>query len=453
MSFWDLEELRSARRADRLVRIPPELDVPVTRRVMRLIDTPAFQRLTHISQLGLVSLVYPGAHHSRFEHSLGVYRLALLALEQLAGDSQFAASVSEIDARLLVLAALLHDIGHWPYCHPIEDMRLPQVERHEVHARHLITTGPIASLIERDWQVDPAEVADLIAPSPRYVGTPGRCLVRSVLNGPIDIDKLDYLQRDSLHAGVPYGRNFDQPRLVSSLCAGPDGRALAITSKGRTAAEMMVFARYVMFSEVYWHHAVRSATAMLQRLVYEDSRTETTATWLGRSDADMATALLESARPDPARLTLATGLFGRHRRLYKRLLGFNFVENPQAHEALARRSYGDLLACSQALAAELSRFSSRPIHTHEILIDAPPVKLEVQFQLSVRLASGEFRSLSSLSPVVRALATEQFDNYVKRVHVFIDPDRLADLQASPSQLASALEKAIEQVARRSGHSA
>ena len=89
-----------------------------------------------------------------------------------------------------------------------------------------------------------------------------------MLSSPIDIDKMDYLARDSLHAGVPYGRHFDQQRLIGSLCLNEAGDGLAITDKGRTAAEMMVFARYVMFSEVYWHHAVRSATAMLQRAFY-----------------------------------------------------------------------------------------------------------------------------------------------------------------------------------------
>ena len=89
-----------------------------------------------------------------------------------------------------------------------------------------------------------------------------------MLSGPIDIDKMDYLYRDSLHAGVPYGRHFDQQRLLGSLCLNQAGDGLAITDKGKTAAELMVFARYVMFSEVYWHHGVRAATAMLQRAFY-----------------------------------------------------------------------------------------------------------------------------------------------------------------------------------------
>jgi HD superfamily phosphohydrolase len=414
------------------------MDVPVTRRVMRVIDTPAFRRLHDISQLGLVSRVYPGARHTRFEHSLGVYRLALLALEQLAGDAHFMQTVGQREARLLVLAALLHDVGHWPYCHPIEDMRLPFVRRHEDHARELICKGELADVIRHDWETDPAAVAELIAASAGTLGNQALALVHGILSGPIDIDKLDYLQRDSLHAGVPYGRNFDQRRLLASLCVGPSGREVAITAKGKTAAEMMVFSRYVMFSEVYWHHAVRSATAMLQRLVYGLGNQHAAEQWLDWGDMQMNAHLRAAAQHDPCLEPLAAGLFGRQRGLYKRLLEFSYVENPQAHRALARRSYADLVACSQRLAERLSRYTSRPLAATDLLIDAPPVKLEVQFNLSVKLASGEFQTLSSLSPVVRALATEQFDDYVKRVHVFIAPGRRGEIQLSREQLAEEL---------------
>ena len=441
MSFLDLAELKSSRRAGQLVRVPPEMDVPVTKRVLNLIDTPAFQRLAELAQLGLVTRVYPGARHTRFEHSLGVYRLALVALEQLAGDEQFSDSVSQADAALLVLAALLHDVGHWPYCHPIEDMRLAPVQRHEENARQLITSGSIAAAIERDWHIDPQVVADLIAPSKRVeqaASSVGLALVRGLLSGPIDIDKLDYLQRDSLHAGVPYGRNFDQRRLLSSMCVGPTGRDIGITVKGKTAAEMMVFSRYVMFSEVYWHHAVRSGTAMLQRLVFELGQSAEPEQWLLWGDAQMHEQLLRVSQPHEHLRGLAHGLFGRERQLYKRLLEFNFTENPQAHRALARRSYADLVACAGRLAERLSRHTSRPLKATDILIDAPPVKLEVQFKLSVKLGEGEYQSLDTVSPVVHALATEQFDNYVKRVHVFIAPERRSDVHLSKEALVEEL---------------
>jgi HD superfamily phosphohydrolase len=443
MSLLELEELRSSRRAGQLVRIPPEMDVPVTSRVLRVVDTPAFRRLRDISQLGLVSRVYPGAQHSRFEHSLGVYRLALAALEHLAGDPVFAQNFSEADARALVLAALLHDVGHWPYCHAIEDIRLSHVQRHEEHARRLICSGELADVLNDEWQIDPAVVADLIAPTAAASLSQGSALARSLLSGPIDIDKLDYLQRDSLHAGVPYGRNFDQRRLLGSLCVGPTGRDIAITAKGKTAAEMMVFSRYVMFSEVYWHHAVRAATAMLQRLVVSLIDHSQPADWLTWSDMQMNEHLLSASESDAALQPLAAGLFGRQRRLYKRLLEFNFTENPQAHRALARRSYADLVACTERLAERLSRTTSRPLAATDLLIDAPPVKLEVQFQLAVRVGEGEFQALSALSPVVRSLATEQFDNYVKRVHLFINPDRRADIRLSHTQLVDELLAAAE----------
>ena len=115
-----------------VVRIPPELDVPMTPRVRQILDTPEFRRLARISQLGLVSLVYPAALHTRFEHSLGVFRLALLLLKRLAHDERFAETIGPEDARVFMVAALLHDLGHWPFCHPIEDICLPGVPSHEL---------------------------------------------------------------------------------------------------------------------------------------------------------------------------------------------------------------------------------------------------------------------------------------------------------------------------------
>ena len=129
---------------------------------------------------------------------------------------------------------------------------------------------------------------------------PARRILQSILSGPIDVDKMDYLARDSLHAGVPYGRHFDQGRLLASLCLNMAGDGLAITDKGKTAAEMMVFARYVMFSEVYWHHAVRAATAMLQRAFYTLYGQLDLDALLRLTDAPMIAALEEAAGNGPA---------------------------------------------------------------------------------------------------------------------------------------------------------
>ena len=113
------------------LRIPPGLSLPLTPRLQAAIDTPEMRRLARVGQLGLVSLVYPGAVHSRFEHSLGVFRLAVAFVDRLQADTTFAELVSSEDASAFLAASLLHDVGHWPFCHPIEDMRLAEFPRHE----------------------------------------------------------------------------------------------------------------------------------------------------------------------------------------------------------------------------------------------------------------------------------------------------------------------------------
>ena len=130
MPFTHLPELVALDSCGDGLRIPPDVTVPLTPRVRALIDLPLLRRLARISQLGLVALVYPGATHSRLEHSLGVYRLALEFLGRLRHDARFSATVDEADAAAFVVAALLHDVGHWAYCHPLEDMGLPELPKH-----------------------------------------------------------------------------------------------------------------------------------------------------------------------------------------------------------------------------------------------------------------------------------------------------------------------------------
>jgi HD superfamily phosphohydrolase len=390
--------------------------------------------------LGLVSLVYPAAIHTRFEHSLGVYRLALLFLRQLSYDERFASIITADDAELLIAAALLHDLGHWPFCHPIEDIRLPSVPEHELFANSFLLEGEIADALRDDWSIQPRQVTDLLSGKPRDAKSR---LLSSILSGPIDIDKMDYLFRDSLHAGVPYGRNFDQGRLIGSLCLNGAGSGLAITDKGKTAAEMMVFARYVMFSEVYWHHGVRSATAMLQRAFYLLHGQLDLDTIFRQTEGPMIEHLLKVAGNGAAG-DLLQGLFGTHRRLYKRLAQYSVYEAESAgiFEQLARRPYPWLAACAQEFAIEASTALGRVVAPHEILFDAPPVLREVDFNIEVYYPKQDrFRPLGEVSPVVRALGT-QFDDYVKRVRIFSHARIVDDLAALP-QLEDLLQRAID----------
>ena len=440
-SLLDIPEVDGLDARKAFIRIPPELDVPLTERVRRIIDTAEFRRLARISQLGLVSLVYPAALHTRFEHSLGVYRLALLLLKRLAHDERFAALVRPEDAEVFLVTALLHDVGHWPFCHPIEDIRLPSVPEHQSFARSFLLEGELADVLRDAWGIDPRKIVALLSEEPRDATSR---LLASMLSGPIDIDKMDYLFRDSLHAGVPYGRHFDQPRLIGSLCLNEAGDGLAISDKGKTAAELLVFARYVMFSEVYWHHGVRSATAMLQRAFYLLHGSMDLNALFRTDDAAMIAELRRVGGSGPAG-ELLDGLFGPRRQLYKRLAQYSFLEQPEIYERLARRPYPWLVRCAEQFAAVAGAAISRPIATQEVIFDAPPVGREVEIDVDINFPKEKrYRSLGDVSPVVRALAREQFDDYVKRVRVFVHPRIVADLRGLP-QLVDLVSAAIDRV--------
>jgi HD superfamily phosphohydrolase len=401
------------------VRIPPELEVPLTDRVRHIIDTKPFRRLAKMTQVGLVSLVYPAARHTRFEHSLGVYRLALLFLKRLSHVPRFTEIISQHDAELLIITALLHDIGHWPFCHLIEDIRIKGLSHHEELAAEILQYDEIAELLRNDWNIEPESVIELLSGN-NSSNNPITGLLFSILSGPIDIDKMDYLFRDSLHAGVPYGRNLDQARLIGSLCVNELGSGLAITEKGKTAAELMVFARYVMFSEVYWHHTVRSAAAMFQRLfseLYREGRIETTQLFEWTED-EAIRFFVESSQNLPTQ-PLADGIFGTIRSVYKRVAQFSILEQPEIYRKLAGRPYAQLCEFADQLSAMLPG-NKQPF---AILIDAPPIEKEIEIKIDVFYPKENcYRALEDVSPVVRAMAKEQFDDYTKRVRIFAHPD-------------------------------
>jgi HD superfamily phosphohydrolase len=428
-SIHEIPEIIALENRASLIRIPQEIDVPLTRRVRHIVDSPEFRRLSHITQLGLVSLVYPAANHTRFEHSLGVYRNALLYLQRLGHDPRFRAEVTAEAAEIFIVAALLHDLGHWPFCHPIEDMQLPGVPEHELFANSFLLEGEIADTLRDDWNINPRDVVALLSEKPR--DTQNKILA-SMLSGPMDVDKMDYLVRDSLHAGVPYGRNFDQQRLIGALCLNEQGDGLALTDKGKTAAEMMVFSRYVMFSEVYWHHTVRAATAMLQHAFYGLHGQLDLDRLFRLSEQEMVDAMRKAAKGGPS-LELVDCLFGPRRRVYKRWEEFSYFQQRELYDRLARRPFPWLVACAEQLASLVSRRIGRRVAPHEILIDAPPVQLEVQFSVDIYYPKeARYRALGDVSPVVSTLAEKQFDDYVKRVRVFVHPQLQEVLKKSAS---------------------
>jgi HD superfamily phosphohydrolase len=238
-----------------VVRDPLWNNIRLDAEALAVLDTPAFQRLRYVRQLGHAFLVYPGATHTRFEHALGAYHLARRAIAQLG---EAGAAPDPDTARTLRLAALLHDIGHYPFSHALEEAGLPS---HEILAEQHLGSGALGAVLS-DAGVGPAALLPLIQ------GTSDHPLA-GLISGGLDVDKLDYLSRDAMMCGVPYGV-IDVERLLASLTIQPtaDGRRqLALHEKGLTALESLLFARYQMYRNVYWHHAVRSATVMFKRLV------------------------------------------------------------------------------------------------------------------------------------------------------------------------------------------
>jgi uncharacterized protein len=240
--------------------------IPLDQPTVNLIGTSAFLRLDRIQQLGFVSKVWPGAKHTRFEHSIGVYHLMRQGIAALQQSGSIR-DLSDHAIKVASAAALLHDIGHYPFSHAIEELGDP-VLPHEVVARRVIDDPEIADVLERDWQVSPEDVMNVIDPVAEM--SPDLELLRELLSGPLDVDKLDYLPRDAKGCNVPYG-GVDTPRLLDSLrVAEIEGiQRIVVSEKGVSPLHSLINARQEMFDNVYWHHTNRACMVMLLRAVQE----------------------------------------------------------------------------------------------------------------------------------------------------------------------------------------
>jgi HD superfamily phosphohydrolase len=186
-----------------------------------------------------------------------------------------------------------------------------------------------------------------------------------------------------------------------------------------------------MFSEVYWHHAVRAATSMFARAVYELQDRLDFDRLFTETDAGMIAALRERAVATSA-APLLDGVFGSRRRLYKRVAEYAHDRDRPLFAHLSGRPYAQTVRCSDALVRLVSKRRGQPLDPCAILIDAPPRQREIEFEIDVYYPRrNEYRSLQDVSPVVDALARTQFDDYAKRVRVFCDPSLAGEIAAMP----------------------
>lgn len=228
---------------------------PTERLLIDLVDTPEFQRLRRIKQLGLALFTYQGAEHSRFTHSLGVMFVMRRVLERLSRRHDIPERV-----RLVALsAALLHDIGHGPFSHVMEKVLHYAHERRTVDIMLDERTEVHRVLTARDPDLV-AEIASV------YDYTYRPAFVSQLVSSQLDVDRCDYLLRDSLMTGAKYGV-YDLEWILRHLQLDDGGQRIYVGNKGLYAVEAYLQARYYMFRQVYFHRTLRAAEAILLSII------------------------------------------------------------------------------------------------------------------------------------------------------------------------------------------
>jgi HD superfamily phosphohydrolase len=269
---------------ENVTRVSTQSTAPFTARVRSILNSREMQRINEFHQLGLISFIWPTATHKRYEHAIGTFGMTCGVVRSLLVDPQnplFTVLVTPKLIRTVLVAALLHDVGHFPLAHDLEEAYFSAFD-HEERSIRLITSGDLANTIRSTgadgWDADPHDVASVIAGHPVTEASipPGICgLLHSIISGPIDSDKLDYLRRDSERLFVRAGQGMDIDRVVSSLTValvpGKGGEhvlRMAIRSKGRRPAELVGRVRSHMFGVAYWHHSYRAIKAMIHWMVW-----------------------------------------------------------------------------------------------------------------------------------------------------------------------------------------
>jgi len=386
----------------KFIKDPVHGYVDVEESLLPLLDSPPVQRLRHIRQLGFSYLVYPGANHTRFEHALGAMHLARLMSTHLG--------LTRGEEGLATAAALLHDIGHGPFSHTTEPLMRECAGRGHDEVGPLLASGPLAGPLEGAG-IDPREVAAVVR---------GSHHLSPLIHGDLDVDRMDYLQRDAHYTGVPYG-TVDAHRLIKSCILESEG--IVIDENGINAAESLLIARTLMRPAVYYHHVSRIASSMLLLALQEHlekTGAGTAERLLSLDDAGLLQCLAGSgsgtARTLAERLSL--------RRLYKRAVYVG------ADRVNAQALQSDLsLRKMRRLGMEIADQAGR--EPPEVIVDIPPVPGEIMTAVRVR-CGGTAARLEDLSPLVHTLNRTRRVQW--RMGVYTVPEAVPDVARAATEV-------------------
>jgi HD superfamily phosphohydrolase len=373
----------------KIIKDPVHGYVEVEDFALALLDSPVLQRLRYIKQLGFSYLVYPGANHTRFEHSLGTMFLADVASRQFG--------LSDNEHILVVAAALLHDIGHGPFSHASEPLMEKYLHHTHDDVDRILKDG-VGGLL-RNSDVDPAEVCAVIK---------GKHSLSALIHGDLDVDRMDYILRDAYYTGAPYG-SVDAQRLIRHLIWTSEGTVL--DENGVNAAESLLIARTLMRPTVYFHHVSRIGESMFQLAVLEhlDGSEKDSAQRLFEMDDATCMHTLRNSE-NPVARNLALRIY--ERRLYKRAL---YVGTDQVSTTLIDQGI-PLEKCREFASgiASIARLQS-----HEVLVDIPSIPREMSLGVRVKNKHTD-TCVKEISPRIRTLNATRQDQW--RLGVYTLPE-------------------------------
>ena len=455
VEFKDLPELFGP--FETSIRVPEYTSIPTTGRILAVIDTREMQRLRLIKQLGFVESIYPGASHSRFEHSLGVFNRACQIVKHLCESEGLLQIATSREVLKLLIGCLVHDLGHYHGAHVIEELGKVKELREDLSQFNHLETGyklltnrnsEVGAVIEDKFGFDRKEIAEYIYRKNHGGGISGE--LYSLLDGPIDVDKMDYLERDSIHTGVPYGRNYDASRLMSNFTLMRKGKRVKILlkEKGKAGAEVFIFSRYVMFSEVYWHHTSRCLSAMFRRafvdlahlgLKVDEIIGEKVFLRNGCryfDDQESFRVIMQMAQSGGRKTTVARQMLGAiaagREQLYKRLLILKPSGAPEGkiYEAkiisqrIVKRYMDGLESWRDLCRSVAERVGKKSgitnLKEHHILIDTPMKGDRGTTYPLYFPREGVVRDITEVSPVARALDTS-FNELAQQVRLYVHP--------------------------------